>query len=269
MRVTLFYLLLSTTPIFAWWDSSHMAVAQIAEKRLNPKAKFHVQELISIFSEYYPASADFVTASCWADDHKRGLFDFSSWHKQLIPYDPDRIFNGEKIERSLECGIETCSHVLTNKKCSYDAHMPLHCTALYNEQFPNGDKGGKLFPIQASAGSGIVTLHALWDSCMFVDYYELKRPLTANGKKHIEQFAQTLMLHFPAETLLESTDLNSHHWTQESYDLAVHVAYDGITPNDLPSEEYLNKSKTAAFHQLALAGYRLSNLLNELFKDYK
>ena len=284
--------LFSISQAFAWWDSSHMAVAQIAEIRLSPRAKFHAEELISVFSGYYPSSADFVTASCWADDIKDGFFDFSSWHKQLIPYDPDQILNMDQKEqisvkakeKGLEQGIQKCIETLKNPKANFydkgialrilihlaaDAHMPLHCATLYSNRFPDGDKGGALFALKNTLEGEADTLHGLWDSCILLDYYEFKRPLTINGKRHIEQFAQELMVRFPAESLIESTDLDVNHWTQESYDLAVTIAYQGIEPSSHPSEEYFNKSNAVACRQLTLAGYRLAFLLNEIFEAYK
>lgn len=287
----LILLIFFANPVFAWWDSSHMAVTQIAKNRLTPRAKFHVEELISIFAEHYPSSADFITASCWADDIKDSLFDFSSWHKQLIPYDPDQILSAsqkEEIfskakEKGLAYGIQKCTDTLKDQKSNYyekgialrllihlvaDAHMPLHCAVLYNKHFPNGDKGGSLFKLNGIL-EGEDTLHGLWDSCLLLDYYELKRPLTMNGKRHIAEFAEELELNFPADLLLESIELDTKYWIQESYNLAVNVAYQGIVPYSNPSEEYLNKSKAAACRQLALAGYRLSYLLNKIFENYQ
>jgi len=236
-----------------------MTVAQIAENRLTPRARFHVKELVSIFAEYNPSSADFITASCWADDAKGSLLDFSSWHKELLPYDPDHILNTNQKEqlvikakeKGLEYGIQKCIDTLQDQKSNYynkaialrflihlvaDAHMPLHC-ALDNTLEGETDN-----------------LHGLWDSCIFLDYYEFKRPLTINGKKHIAQFAEELELNFPFDSFLELISLDVKYWIQESYHLAIDVAYQGIIPYTKPSKEYLSKSKIAACRQLALAG---------------
>jgi hypothetical protein len=290
-KILLILLTVASTPAFAWWFSSHMIMAQIAENRLTARAKFHTQELISIFADYYPSSADFITASCWADDIKDSLLDFSSWHKQLLPYDPNEILSmpqktqmiAKAKEKGLEYGINKCVSTLKDSAASYcdkgialrllmhlvaDAHMPLHCAALYNQQFPNGDRGGTIFVLKDILGDEL-DLHGLWDSCFLLDYYEFKRPLTINGKKHIEQLAQEFMLSFPAEVLLESTDLDPSHWMHDSYELAKNVAYQGIEPYSNPSFEYMTKGKSVACRQLTLAGYRLSSLLNEIFEGYK
>jgi S1/P1 Nuclease len=292
MKKILFILFtIACSPAFTWWYSSHMVVAQIAENHLTPRAKFHSEELISLLADHYPASADFITASCWADDVKGSLLDFSPWHKQLLPYDPDEILLPSQKEqlvvkakdKGLEYGIKKCVDILKDSTANFydkgialrllmhlvaDAHMPLHCATLYNQRFPTGDQGGILFALKNILEEES-NLHGLWDSCFLLDYYEFKRPLTIHAKKHIEQFAQQLMLRFPVESLLESRDLDVSHWIQDSYELAGSVVYQGIEPHLDPSLEYRNKGKSVACRQLTLAGYRLSSLLNEIFEDYK
>ena len=283
--------IIASSPAFGWWYSSHMVVAQIAENHLTARAKFHAEELISIFADYYPSSADFITASCWADDIKGDLLDFSSWHKQLLPYDPNEILSipqkdqliAKAKERGLEYGIKKCICILKDSTANYydkgialrllihlvaDAHMPLHCATLYNHHFPTGDRGGTLFTLKATLEEES-NLHGLWDSCFLLDYYEFKRPLTINGKRRIEQLAQEFMLQFPAESLLESSDLDANHWIHDSYELARSIVYQEIEPCSDPSLEYMNKGKLVAYRQLTLAGYRLSSLLNEIFEGYR
>lgn len=43
-----------------------------------------------------------------------------------------------------------------------DVHQPLHASSLFNDRFPNGDKGGNDFRIDYS--SNINNLHKLFDS---------------------------------------------------------------------------------------------------------
>jgi hypothetical protein len=51
----------------------------------------------------------------------------------------------------------------------------------------------------------------------------------------------------------------------ESHRLARNVAYQGIRPGQAPSAAYLARSRRVVARQLALAGYRLADLLNGLF----
>lgn len=149
-RILFLFCLIVTNSASAWWDSCHMAVAQIAQERLTERAKFHAEDLISVLEDFYPTSPDFITAACWADDVKNSLFSFSLWHKQLTPYDPENILNQSNCcvkpyeRKYLNHGINQCVDCLKNQESNYydraialrllihlvaDAHMPLHCAA--------------------------------------------------------------------------------------------------------------------------------------------
>src|SRR5262249_20568397 len=45
-----------------------------------------------------------------------------------------------------------------------DIHQPLHCTAVFGERFPDGDRGGNLARIRVT--SGPINLHSFWDGLL-------------------------------------------------------------------------------------------------------
>lgn len=45
-----------------------------------------------------------------------------------------------------------------------DIHQPLHCTALFSEQFPSGDRGGNLAIVRI--GRGRKNLHSFWNGIL-------------------------------------------------------------------------------------------------------
>lgn len=45
-----------------------------------------------------------------------------------------------------------------------DTHQPLHCTAVFSERFPEGDRGGNLAMIRIR--SSLVNLHSSWDGLL-------------------------------------------------------------------------------------------------------
>jgi len=49
------------------------------------------------------------------------------------------------------------------------------------------------------------------------------------------------------------------------YDVAINFAYKGIKENDVPSEEYLNTRFEICRKYIALAGYRLADILKDIF----
>lgn len=54
-------------------------------------------------------------------------------------------------------------------------------------------------------------------------------------------------------------------WSIESFHDAVNIVYAGITEGEKPSEEYLQLGIKTARMRIALAGYRLADLLNEIY----
>ena len=57
-----------------------------------------------------------------------------------------------------------------------DLVQPLHCENRYNSEFPDGDKGGNLFPLKYHYD--VDELHALWDKILYTGYHNIARPFT-------------------------------------------------------------------------------------------
>lgn len=55
--------------------------------------------------------------------------------------------------------------------------------------------------------------------------------------------------------------------SKESYQIAVQVAYSGIQPGKKPSSQYLAIGEHTVLRQIALSGYRLAMLINEIFNN--
>lgn len=280
----LFVLLSFQSPAFSWWDSGHMAIAKIAEDRLNPSAKKEVNELIDVMGSSCPDSATFVEAACWLDDvQNRGVLMMSTWHGHAGPYCPDGFCTDQEIARlflkhdgndgvaAIKKSIETLTNPNAGKwekafmlrvllHAVGDLHCPMHCVQVYSEQFPQGDKGGVRF--QLKGPDGIKHLHGLWDSILLLGDVRLVRPLDSNDLRFVEDLASRITAEYPESRLEENID--PEKWTKESH-LAGKEAYLGIELNTVPSEEYMQKSQKVACQRLALAGYRLAKILNECF----
>lgn len=60
-----------------------------------------------------------------------------------------------------------------------DIHQPLHSVSMYNETFPNGDRGGNSLKIQLMNGT-LRDLHSFWDAGAFRiqnDSWYIVRPM--------------------------------------------------------------------------------------------
>ena len=273
---------------YAWWDSTHMVVARIAEENLSKKTIKRSYELIDLLKDFYPESPDFITAATWADDVASTGFTGWAWHGKSLPHDPDDLLSTDKknlilasLKNNAVYGINQAILTLKNPEAhEYTKaimlrfllhvvgaiHMPLHCTSLYSKDFPSGDYGGGKFKLDIDLNRKN-TLHALWDSCLMRDGIRLERPLSDSGTAYIEEFKNEITSLYPKSSIaeLEVTDFDA--WVYESHKIGSENAYYGIKINDTPSDEYIQKNRKIAYRQVAKAGYRLADILNEIFEN--
>ncbi len=95
----------------------------------------------------------------------------------------------------------------------------------------------------------------------------MKRPLDEKDEAWLVSFATDIINSYPPESFPHRMDRNITNWSRESYDIAIAYVYDGIEPDMAPSNAYIRRGQGVAKRQIALAGYRLANLLNELYGE--
>ena len=152
-----------------------------------------------------------------------------------------------------------------------DVHQPLHTVSMYSEDYKHGDMGGNALAIR-SRGTPM-NLHAYWDD------------LLGTGKTYlaIDQIATTITassVHDPTKMPELKKHPNLASWAAESHDLAVALAYlNGdlktaswrawenrqIQSDDIPElpPGYEANARDLACRRVALAGYRLADLLGQ------
>lgn len=271
----------------AWWCTGHLLVAQIAELDLqeeNPAAWLWAQSAIEAMGETLThGTADtFVESACWADDIKAfGLETMNDWHFVNHPYNPTGIMN--IVEYSDGDGLFALAQALSTLNGSSiatspfetsfamrylihlvgDLHQPLHVADMWSAAFPTGDLGGNLFPINFT--NGITELHALWDSCLGHFTSDPVRPLNATAWSFLETQASTLRFYYPRSSLVQPlSDAVPASWALTNFQLAVLYSYN-ITQHAEPSSLYLETGWEVVQKQLALAGYRLSDLVQAMY----
>jgi hypothetical protein len=135
-----------------------------------------------------------------------------------------------------------------------DVHQPLHCIDHISTLHPAGDRGGNSFLLKG----GVRNLHSLWDS-------------SVNFTNQDEQtLAPSIMQEHSRQALandLQVTDVE--RWARASFELARKFAYGPLHENPAappkPSVAYLKKAEEIGRQQAALAGYRLSDRLQQIF----
>jgi hypothetical protein len=289
--------------VFAWHDTGHMIVAQIAYLNLTPTAKAKVDSLFiiplgkrplihlcsgSYSSETCERTYDPIQIAVWMDDIRGDSLNdsYATWHYVDIPFFdgvPERASAGPEPENALmriSWAMNSLRRGTTGKDKTDaelvgflfhligDVHQPLHASARVTAAHPDGDQGGNLFNVRMPSDTHITNLHAFWDAAGGVfGFTSPRRPLDAAGRERILTLARGVMKEYPLDKLPESKDLDPHTWIMESSKLAREIAYKNITEGDSPSNGYVGTAQNLSKKRLALAGYRLAGVLNMLFAN--
>ena len=72
-----------SAPAWAWGRLGHRVISRIAEKKLNPKAKAAIAELLD-------EGESIADASTWADENRGRLPKTAPWHYVDVPLDEPR-----------------------------------------------------------------------------------------------------------------------------------------------------------------------------------
>ena len=267
--------LVAATAAQAWNATGHMVVAAIAQANLSPTALAECGRLLKVGAER-EGSDDFVSVGPWADDVRSDRKETGSWHYKDLYFRPD---GKPAANRSDEVNAVTKVNELIAVVRDHskpdaeradalrfvihivgDLHQPLHATSRETDAHPKGDRGGNDYLILPPDGSerGPKNLHSLWDSgAGLVQNYPRDEARTVALAE-----ARALMAALPKSSLPNVEDGNPDDWAQESFESAKKDVYS--TPEGAtPSFDYLVKSQGIAARRLALAGYRLADLLNK------
>lgn len=272
--------------IFGWHDAGHQTVASIAYDHLRADVKAKVDEWIATATLSFPHHQTFVTSSVLFDNLKeQGIRAFDTWHFAIMPYDPTGYLNDcrrEKVCHSLDgrdvvFAIGQAIHTLKDKSATpyakgfmltllihtvADIHQPMHVTSLYSEKFPQGDLGGNKFLITYQGKS--TSLHFFFDDIGGMGC-STHYPPTEKESAYLAQLKETILSEFPKSKLEAVSILEPKEWKRESYELGVE-ARAPLTFGQTLTDEYATWAKTKTKERIALAGYRLAHLLNNIVK---
>ena len=294
-------LLLAPARAFGWHEYGHILVGQIAYLRLTPAAKARVDKLlvappnrrplIHLCAGYYTAETcekiyDPVTIGIWMDDFRGDSLtdEYDPWHyinyRPFFDGIPERTNVGPEPVNVLD-RINWCVNTLrtgTRRDKSDaevlgflyhlvgDVHQPLHSTTRYTAARPEGDAGGNGFAITVPADARVRNLHFYWDTAAGrFGTGAPKRPLDQAGREHIRALADELIKAYPADA--SAKEIEPLVWVQESNRIAREFAYPKIKEGGSPTPEYAAEAQKISGQRIALAGYRLAEVLNLLFVE--
>ncbi|HEX4953183.1 MAG TPA: S1/P1 nuclease [Thermoanaerobaculia bacterium] len=283
------------SPAQAWDDFGHRIIARIAWERLSDEARERAIALLAQAPEeahvtaaaapvrWFPNRELFVAASVWADDIKAGSpYNQPTWHFVNLSWETlangktrdraDRVLPREHLlerlavlsdlladparpesERALD--LAWLIHLVG------DVHQPLHVSNRLTASEPEGDRGGNLFPLHTPPDAlQPMPLHAWWDRLLS---FRFPRRQGETERERVERAADgiTRRHSFPElRSRLAAGDFWG--WGKESLALAQTVVYaPPLERGWAPPEAYFDRSWRAIEPAIALAGYRLAELL--------
>jgi hypothetical protein len=288
--------LLWTTPAWAWNDTGHQVVGQIAWQAMTPAARARAIALL----QAVPPDADvarlctfdrpllrdqrlcFQKATTWADvvrdnnaparreKYHRGTWHYINWFwtqqgRRVVERTDLRPEPENAVERLAHLEGVLCSEAPDSNKgvallwilhLAGDLHQPLHTSGRVTVVETQGDQGGNLFVLAGPRRN----LHAYWDGILDIVWPQ------GNGEgdaAYVHRLATDLMGRYP-RTALRQVDITSYEtWGREGFALAtarVYPAY--LQRGQEPPARYRRMTLGIAEERLVLAGYRLADLLN-------
>ena len=147
-----------------------------------------------------------------------------------------------------------------------DIHQPLHAVSRVTELEPKGDQGGNAFSLSPAdtPREKSQSLHSFWDDI-------ITRSIPRQNQiecdpNYIPRLGDDLMKQFPQAKFTANLKAGKYdEWQRESFDLATREVYQGLERNKLASEDYRKRALAISNERLALAGYRMAELLNRIF----
>ena len=286
-------------PARAWDAGGHMLTAEIAWQRLQPGVRAKVSALVAKLPNEYNAGQpyNFVTAPAWMDDMRSmPKYPWSKLHYVTLEYTATGTPVVIPEPPHILSGIEECIAALKAPATPEDRrvealgmlvhfvgdiHQPLHATDWA------GDRGGNGYlivgiPFSDLMPKMVANLHTFWDKAYRFDTKagkpaelwrspEIKARPNAPGQGVIAEQAKELMLRFPAASLYQLAEPGGAlAWARESHTIGCLAAYPQrpYPAADEPAAltpEFIGKAHEIAGQRVTLAGYRLGNLLNEIF----
>ncbi len=287
-------------PASAWNAAGHRLTASIAWDLLLPAAQEEAVSLLRSHPDYErwisrPGSPDifrraFIEASTWPDEIRKDKRFYSAnkeeptpalpgfpdmerhgnWHYVNIPLDgsPEGKALSGQLGRRLPELVKLLRESTDETERSYalpwlihlvgDAHQPLHTSARVNK-LGKWDRLGNNVKVNNPYHSRkpLMTLHSFWD--------DLPGPRWLRGER-LDLTTRELLANYPRPPRSTS----GQQWIRESWTLAREHGYP-VGEESIPviTEAFFDHSTEIANQRVTEAGYRLADVLNEIFATGK
>lgn len=290
--------LFGVVPAWAWNDTGHQVVGQLAWQSMTPAVQARAIALLRAV----PADADvarlcafdspllrdrrlcFQNATTWADmvrdnnvparreKYHRGTWHYINWfweqrgrrvveRTDLHPEPENAVERLAYLEQVLRSDAPDSAKgvaLLWILHLAGDLHQPLHTSGRVTVVETQGDQGGNLFVLAGPRRN----LHAYWDGIL-----DITSPQDSgeSDAAYVHRLATDLLLRYPRRALRAAPVSSYEAWGREGFVLATTYVYPAsLQRGQEPSARYRATALRLCETRLALAGYRLADLLNRV-----
>lgn len=147
-----------------------------------------------------------------------------------------------------------------------DLHQPLHASARVTATEPKGDQGANLFLLTpvGTPRDKQENLHWFWDSIVVRVDPNDKDECDAD---YVDPIARDIMKKYSFAKMAPRLALGDpERWKRESFEIAsTRLFPPDLKRNEMPSAAYKKAAMKIAEERLALAGYRMGAIFNQIF----
>ncbi|HEX8359252.1 MAG TPA: S1/P1 nuclease [Longimicrobium sp.] len=292
-------LVLAARPAHAWDDFGHRLVARIAWENMTPQARSRAVAILRAaptetglrdgFTGSLSAQRQmqlFVFAATWPDsvrsntqplrkekyDHPERHYidmfwsqptDFGPVQPSALPPEDNLLRDTPRLQEWLANGgaeqkaiaLAWLMHLVG------DVHQPLHASGRVTPLDPCGDGGGNAFKLDAFPDGGRRSLHSVWDGAVTAG---LRREGESRDAFLTRALNEVTKRHPRGEFTSEMGQRDFHQWAEASVGIAKRSVYVApLVRNQAATAAYRQHAHSVAEPRIALAGYRLADLLNQ------
>jgi S1/P1 Nuclease len=249
-------LLLPFHQAWAWGNEGHRIIADIAWDHLDPTTLEKLRPFLR--------DNDLASISTWADDIRSAHPETGPWHYVDIPSEADG-YNPKDCpqDNCIVAQISRFAHILGDPSQPFAARSEalkylVHFVGDLSQPFHalNDARGGNDIPVtvfgSAQCGAYACNLHAVWDTELIVH-------TGIREHRYARQLEQMI-----AADHLKAGPTDPVAWANESLQLAKQAS---VKPQTEIDQAYYERELPVVNRQLALAGLRLAQVLNEELKN--
>lgn len=257
-------------PALAWGQEGHSVVAEIAQRRLSPRAAAMVARVLG-------RGRSLASVASWPDDVRAERPGTSRWHFVDIPIASNHYDAAENCAPTPQgdCAIAELARLRSELRCARgatarqealkfavhvvgDLHQPLHTV--------DEDKGGNAIPVQVQL-RGLVcsqacraplasNFHLAWD-------IDLIHAVVFDWGAYVDRLESGWLKSAEARTrgAAGGTPVD---WALETH-AAAQTVWNLLPADHVINDDYFQKVLPTIDRQLGLAGLRLARFLNEAY----